>query len=139
MQDAEFIKLHEDAILPVRETAGSVGFDLVACINEPVTVKFGEGVTRIHTGVSVKLPPGTYGRIAGRSGLALRNGIAIAGGVIDPDYTGELIVLAFTTSTTPFTFYNGDRIAQIIIERAIIPEISGLYTNTHDGFGSTGL
>jgi deoxyuridine 5'-triphosphate nucleotidohydrolase len=47
------------------------------------------------TGIAISLPPGVYGRVAPRSGLAMKNGIQIGAGVIDPDYTGEISVIIF--------------------------------------------
>ena len=39
------------------------------------------------------IPPGFYGRLAPRSGLAVKKGIHVGAGVIDPDYRGEVRVL----------------------------------------------
>ena len=50
----------------------------------------------------VALPAGTYGRIAPRSGLALKHGIDVGAGVIDPDYRGNVGILLFNFSDTDF-------------------------------------
>ena len=47
----------------------------------------------VGTGIARALPKGTNGRLAARSGRASKNGIAVGGGVIDADYTGEVKVI----------------------------------------------
>ena len=39
----------------------------------------------VETGIAIGLPEGTYGRLAARSGMASKMGIAVGGGVIDAD------------------------------------------------------
>ena len=47
----------------------------------------------VETGIAIGLPKGTYGRVAARSGMASKHGIAVAGSVLDADYTGEVRVI----------------------------------------------
>ena len=56
------------------------------------------------------LPPGCYGRIAPRSGIALKF-IDIGAGVIDSDYRGEIGVILFNFGDEDFVVNMGDRIA----------------------------
>ena len=57
------------------------------------------------------------GRIAPRSGLASKNFIDTGAGVIDADYRGQVKVLLFNHGETDFEISEGDRIAQLILER----------------------
>lgn len=57
------------------------------------------------------MPIGTYGRIAPRSGLAVKHSICVGAGVIDNDYRGEVKVLLFNHSDVDFAVHRGDRIA----------------------------
>ena len=133
------IMLSPGAIAPTRGSAGAAGYDLYA--NEDVTIGETE-FTPVNTGVSVAIPPGYYGRIAPRSGLAAKHGIIIGGGVIDEDYRGELKVLM----SCLFGMYNvsrGERIAQLILEKITTPELEIVDSlddtdRGSDGFGSTG-
>ena len=59
----------------------------------------------------MQIPEGNYGRIAPRSGLALKHMIDIGGGVIDSDYRGEVKVILFNLSDSDFTVNKNDRIA----------------------------
>ena len=47
----------------------------------------------VETGIAIGLPEGTYGRLAARSGMTSKMGIAVGGSVIDADYTGEVTVI----------------------------------------------
>ena len=133
------IMLSPGAIAPTRGSAGAAGYDLYA--NEDVTIGETE-FTPVNTGVSVAIPPGYYGRIAPRSGLAAKHGIIIGGGVIDEDYRGELKVLI--ASITGFhDVRKGERIAQLILEKITTPELEIVDSlddtdRGSDGFGSTG-
>ena len=133
------IMLSPGAIAPTRGSAGAAGYDLYA--NEDVTIGETE-FTPVSTGVSVAIPPGHYGRIAPRSGLAAKYGIIIGGGVIDEDYRGELKVLMSCLQGL-YDVSRGERIAQLILEKITTPELE-IVTSLDDtdrgsgGFGSTG-
>jgi deoxyuridine 5'-triphosphate nucleotidohydrolase len=57
------------------------------------------------------------GRIAPRSGLASKNFIDVGAGVIDADYRGQVKVLLFNHSDSDFEVKEGDRVAQLVLER----------------------
>lgn len=101
------------AFLPKRASAGSAGYDLASA--EDCTVP-ARGRLLVSTGLVVKIPGGCYGRVAPRSGLALKHGIDVGAGVIDNDYTGVLGVVLFNHNDAPFEIKWGDRIAQLILE-----------------------
>ncbi len=63
------------------------------------------------------IPTGNYGRVAPRSGLAVKNFIDVGAGVIDSDYRGEVKVLLFNFSDVEMKINVGDRVAQLIIEK----------------------
>lgn len=138
-------KLAPNAILPVRATPGAVGYDLFSA--DAYVILPGRRVV-VSTGITVQLPPGTYGRIAPRSGLAVKHGLDTLAGVIDPDYTGEVkVVLQNLDSHQPFVIRPGYRIAQLILEKCEVvdvietpTEFTGLTTQRGSGgFGSTGI
>ena len=55
--------------------------------------------------------------LAPRSGLAVRKYIDVGAGVIDADYRGEIGVVLFNHSEDDFQVKQGDRIAQLILEK----------------------
>lgn len=138
-------KLSEQAILPMRATAGSAGFDLAACLDAPVTLRVGE-IKRIPTGLSVAPDRDDIALLLfARSGLASKHGIALANGVgvVDSDYRGELQVALINHGTEDFTVTHGMRIAQLVLTPVLIPQL--IETDTlpdslrgNGGFGSTG-
>lgn len=135
-----FQKLHPDAILPVRGSAEACGLDIFSV--EDVIINAGERKA-IHTGFAVAIPSGFYGRVAPRSGLALKSGIDVMAGVIDSDYRGEVLCLLINLAATDFKVSAGDRIAQLIIEQVAIAEpawVDDLSATGRGamGFGSTG-
>ena len=133
-------QLHHKAILPKPATNRAAGADL-HCV-ESFTLQPGER-RLIPTGLSIEIPPGYYGRVAPRSGLAVRHGIDTLAGVIDSDYRGEVRVLLINLGDLPVSFNAADRIAQLIIETAA--QCDYLRADELDetergdgGFGSTG-
>jgi dUTP pyrophosphatase len=134
-------KLTATATLPSRGSALAAGYDLHADKDAHIDAR---GGAIVDTGIAIALPPGTYGRIAPRSGLASRNGIAVGGGVIDGDYRGEIRVILFNHGAADFVVKRGDRIAQLILEKyeadAVLCEVDSLDKTARgaDGFGSTG-
>ena len=137
--------LKKNAKLPENQTSGSAGYDLSACIKEPVTIKPGQ-THMIGTGVAIALPPGYAAFVYARSGLGIKHGIIPANcvGVIDSDYRGEIVAALKNTSAEPFVITPGDRIAQMVITKCELPGLiqSDELEETQrgeGGFGSTGL
>jgi dUTP pyrophosphatase len=135
-----FKRLHPDAQLPARGSAGAAGADL--CCVEAVTLAPGQR-RAIPTGLAVEIPAGWYGRVAPRSGLAARHGLDTLAGVVDADYRGELTVLLVNLGQEPIHLEAGARIAQLIVERAAqctYAWADALTDTTRGtgGFGSTG-
>ena len=107
-----------DLPLPTRATEHAAGFDLRACVADPVTIAPGTRAL-IPTGIAVAIPAGFEGQVRPRSGLALRSGITLlnAPGTIDADYRGEIGVVVVNHGDLPFTVARGERIAQLVIHR----------------------
>ena len=145
MEALKVKRVSDKAILPQRATEGSAGMDLSACLEEPVTIAPGDRV-RIPTGIAIGLPSKeTVGLVYARSGMAVRDGIALTNGVgvIDSDYTGEIQVGLINLSKEPYTINPGQRIAQLVVAPILLPAIEETEDLTETqrgsgGFGSTG-
>ena len=106
-------RLVKDAILPTRGSGGAVGYDLYSI--EECTVPPTHRAL-VGTGIATLLQVGVYGRVAPRSGLAVKHGIQVGAGVVDPDYTGEIRVVIFNHGDKDFESKKGDLNAQLILE-----------------------
>jgi dUTP pyrophosphatase len=135
-----FKRLHPEAKLPARGSAGAAGLDL--CAVERVTIPAGARAA-VRTGLAVEIPPGFYGRVAPRSGLAVRHGIDVLAGVVDADYRGEILCALVNHGAEPFEVEPGARVAQLVVEAIATPEpvwAEDLAETERGagGFGSTG-
>lgn len=130
--------------LPKYETKGSAGMDIRASLHADFNLVAGDRAL-IPTGIHVELPEGYEIQVRPRSGLALKHGITVLNspGTIDADYRGEIGVILFNTSKEDFLIKDGERIAQLVVNK--IPQIEWeevlFVTETvrgNGGFGSTG-
>lgn len=129
---------------PAYETEHAAGMDLVAAIEDEVTLIPGRPAP-VPTGIRIEIPPGYEGQVRGRSGLALRHAVGLpnAPGTIDADYRGEVTVILVNWGTEPYTVRRGDRIAQLVIapvtRARLLPSESLTATaRGAGGFGHTG-
>ena len=137
-------KINENAKIPTRGSTSAAGYDLYACIDEPVTIKPHE-TAKIGTGLAMEIPEGYFGAMFARSGLACKQGLRLANsvGVIDSDYRGEYIVALHNDCDVERTVEPHDRIAQLVVmpflsvEFTEVQELSETERDT-GGFGSSG-
>lgn len=103
---------------PVKAHPTDAGYDLTATVMQ--VLEPGQRAL-IPTGLHIDLPAGTVGYVCSRSGLAAIHGITVlnAPGVIDPGYTGEMLVNLINLGAEPYTVQCGDRIAQLIIHKTV--------------------
>lgn len=142
MASLQVKRLTDNAIIPLRATPGSVGYDLYS--TEEYVLLPGNRVV-VSTGVQIGLPPGTYGRIAPKSGQSVKHGIHVGAGVIDRDYSGELKVVLFNLDRQKsFVIRPGYRIAQLVLEKVETPDVVEVCDIVYEsdirgtgGFGST--
>ena len=135
-----FKQLDTRAVLPKRGSVLAAGLDV--CGIEDVEIAAKQRVMA-RTGLAVAIPPGFYGRVAPRSGLAAKNGLDVLAGVIDSDYRGEIVCVLYNTGDETIKLPAGSKICQLIIEQIITPEAAWA-TDLDEtargagGFGSTG-
>ncbi|PUU81138.1 dUTPase-like protein [Tuber borchii] len=134
-------RLSTKARIPKRGSALAAGYDLYSA-HDTTIIRHGKAL--VDTDIQMMIPVGTYGRIAPRSGLASKNFIDVGAGVIDADYRGQVKVLLFNHGDADFVVKEGDRIAQLILERIVTPEVVEVdeldeTARGVNGFGSTGV
>lgn len=136
--------LYRESLRPA--TAVSAGTDLRAAFDgDHLDIAPGQRAA-IPTGLRVQpKAPGWAGFVYSRSGLGARDGLTVAQGVgvVDPDYTGEILVVLLNTSQEVRRVRRGDRIAQLVFQPYAAPRFTvaddlAATQRGAGGFGHTG-
>ena len=102
---------------PRKATPQSAAFNVYSCSHK--TIYPGQ-MERFSLGFKMKMPKGYCAKIYGRSGMTVKHGIHLAGGVsiIDGDFRGPIsICLKNSHRSCPYEIKVNDRVAQMMIER----------------------
>jgi dUTP pyrophosphatase len=133
-----------DLPLPSYQSAQAAGLDLMAAVEQPVTLRPGDRAL-IPTGIAIALPEGHEAQVRPRSGLAIKQGVTVLNspGTIDADYRGEIKVALVNLGQEPVAIERGMRIAQMVVapvSHARLREVATLGETSRGtgGFGSTG-
>lgn len=134
----------ETAQVPTYATPGSAGADVRAfCPGVRIVVK-PDQVAMVPTGLKLGIPEFTGLYILPRSGMGKKKfTIPNAPGLLDSDYTDQLMVLIHNETDEDLVINNGDRIAQLVLidtYQMQFVEVDDLAkTKRKGGFGSTGV
>ena len=140
-----FKKCRNTAVMPLRATPSSAGWDIYSANEDAVIIPSGE-IRLIPTGIAVSPERRDIGLfIFPRSGLSAKYGITLTNsiGVIDPDYRGEIMVALHNHSNESVVVESGERIAQFVITPYIVAAFNQVdeledTVRGEGGFGSTG-
>ena len=113
-----FVRMSADAVTPTRATEGSAGLDFYSPADYIIPP---DGQLLVPTQIKLQIPLGYYGRLASKSGLAILHQLHMGAGVIDPDYSGEIMVLLINTASHIYNIAKGAPIVQLILEKILIP------------------
>jgi dUTP pyrophosphatase len=134
----------EGLALPAYATDGAAGMDVLAAVEVDLVLAPGQREA-VPTGLTMAVPAGHEMQVRARSGLALKEGLAVlnAPGTIDSDYRGEVKIVLANLGDRPFIITRGMRIAQLVLApyvRATWAETASLDETPRGegGFGSTG-
>tara|TARA_Y100001937_G_scaffold109591_1_gene154425 strand:+ start:43086 stop:43511 length:426 start_codon:yes stop_codon:yes gene_type:complete len=139
--NCKIVLLNSDSRYPTKSHVTDAGYDLFSTEDvslQPLQRKV------VKTGIKLSIPAGFYGRVAPRSGLAVKNGVDVLAGVIDSGYNGEIgVVLINTDKFESVSLPKSSRIAQLIFEKCEdmnFETVLSLDVSERDagGFGSTG-
>ena len=115
----EIVLMNDNAIKPTRASKESAGLDLYTSIDVDIEVG---SIKKVNTGICISLPENSYGSIRDKSSLASK-GLLTLGGVIDKDYTGEIIII-MTSLIEPIKIKKEkQKIAQLIVSNIMYPKI----------------
>ena len=134
--------LTNEALVPKKQHELDIGYDLASVEN---TTLLSKQVTLVRTGLSISLPPGVAGFVLPRSGLATKHQITLINspGLIDPGYTGEILIPLINHSDVSYNISKQERVAQLVlvnsdnVEFDLVDELN-VTERSSDGFGSTG-
>lgn len=136
------VKLSPGATLPTKNNPEDAGYDLYAL--NTLSILPGKRVL-VKTGIVLDLPIGFEAQIRPRSGLALKRGITVLNtpGTVDAGYRGDVGVILMNHSEDEFLVVQGDRIAQMVIQRVeptMLVEAATVSETPRgeNGFGSSG-
>ena len=118
LMELPFVKMSANVVTPTRATERSVGLDFYSPEDYiiPPHSQF-----LLPTQIKLQIPLGYYGRLASKLSLAVLHQLHVGAGVIDPDYTGEIMVLMINAAPRVYSIKKGDPIAQLILEKVSIP------------------
>jgi dUTP pyrophosphatase len=144
METIKIKRTDKNAKIPMHGSEQAAGYDLYACITNPITIP-PHSTVKVGTGLAMEIPNGYFGAIFARSGLATKQGLrpANAVGVIDSDFRNEVIVALHNDTVLPKTIEPKERIAQLVVipylplEFELVDELSDTERGG-GGFGSTG-
>lgn len=140
--EIKFVPLEPGCKIPACQTPGSAGYDLSACLTEPLILPPGE-MRMVPLGFAAEIPAGFAGFVFSRSGMGARGIVVAQGvGVIDSDYRGGWMVPLRNLSGEEYAVQPGERIAQVIFMRAeqakfVRAEALSETARGEGGFGST--
>lgn len=131
--------------MPDYQTTGSAGIDLLACVEERLTI--GPGQTElIPSGIAVYIrDPSLAAVLLPRSGLGHKKGLVLGNlvGLIDSDYQGQVFISCWNRGKESCLIEPGMRLAQMVF--LPVEQVSFNLVNSFDesdrgegGFGHTG-
>ncbi len=144
----QFQKLSDHGRIPTKAHEGDAGYDIYSAFDLVIPAR---STRAVDTDICVRLPDppmdgmSVYGRIAERSGLAMKKSLSVGGGVVDKGFTGSLGVILHNHSDEDFEVKIGDRIAQFLVTLIMTPcveEVDNISSEVTErgagGFGSSG-
>ena len=148
----EYQCLRENAKRPTRSNPSDAGLDVYfnPSNGKEIQIHINES-KKLETALVFEIPHGYMLKIENRSSMAGNRGLLVGGGVIDPGYSGEIVVnLINVGMEQPAVIKPGDKIAQLVLVPVVhfkaFEKVGGnLYEypvaiseRGDGGFGSTG-
>ena len=115
----KFKRLSDKAVMPIRATKGSAGYDLTATHITTEVNERGQLIIVYHTDIAVEIPDGYEGQLRPRSSISKKTlRMCNAPGTVDSDYRGEITgKFISTTDVVPAVYKEGERFAQLVISK----------------------
>ncbi len=133
--------------LPRYQSEMAAAIDLHACLDAPLTLAPGSPPALVSAGFAIHIAdPHVAALVLPRSGMGHKRGLVLGNlvGLIDPDYTGPILVSAWNRGQEPVLLEPGERFAQLMFVPVVRPFLtqveafSAMSGRGAGGFGSTG-
>lgn len=142
MDKAKIKRIDKELPLPVYETEGSVGFDIIARKKTEIPPK---EIKLVPGNIIVEVPKGYMLMVASRSSTPKKKGLTPPHGlgIIDHDYCGnedEIKIQVYNFTDEPVIVDRGEKIAQgvfIRVDKLDWEEVDEMTNDSRGGFGST--
>lgn len=144
--EIKFFKATEDVKTPSRSRDTDAGLDFYAHIPDTFYVDIEPGGRHLFsTGIHIETPPQYFMQLCNRSGLSIKKGLLITGGIVDSGYTGEIKIGMINTSDEIVRIHHQDKIAQGILQKYTLQKLTevksvkelGKTDRGDKGFGSS--
>ena len=137
----KFVKMHENAKLPVRNhnvgLAVDSGYDVFAVEDVEVLPNV---ITRVPIGLELAyVQPYYWIRVESRSGLFFKHGITVFNGIIDNGYRGEIGIALSKLTSGSYKISAGDRVAQLVLYKVIEGVLNWSETKDETSRGDKGF
>jgi len=137
--------LNVGAKMPTNAHGTDAGWDLYAPLDGEVIVIYPRQSAVFDTGVHFDVPESISGHVISKSGLNIRHGI-LSTGLVDPGYTGSVVIKLYNFGNEPFPVHPGDKISQIsfvpvvdvFLKEVDNMKVFGKSERGFNGFGSSG-
>lgn len=158
----EYAAVHDNVFPPTRANPSDVGLDLfyspdvkLGDFDQEKNMPLGSVVImpnqcmKLRTGLRFAVPHGFCLEIKNRSSVSSKKELLVGGGVVDPGYDGEVVIIMHNVGRNPQMIKPGDKIAQAVLfpvihVRPICVDKEELYKDNiaitergSNGFGST--
>jgi len=110
----EFMRVRDDARVPVRSNPSDAGLDVFSCTGEDVTLAPNQSLI-VPTGLKFGIPHGYMLQVMNRSSVAAKRGLVVGAHVIDSGYDGEVFINLHNVSSENQKIQNGMKIAQLVM------------------------
>ena len=147
----EYAVVHNNVFSPTRANPSDVGLDLFYSPDIPKdsfdhekNMPLGSVIImpnqcmKIRTGLRFAIPHGFCLEIKNRSSVSSKKELLVGGGVIDPGYDGEIVVIMHNVGRIPQMVKPGDKIAQAVLF-PVIHALTNIQLNPHSTLHNLGL
>lgn len=142
MNNIEFKKLSDKAVVPFRAYSTDAGLDLYTAVDVEIQPN---STVMIPTDLAINLPVGYEAQVRPRSGVTSKTKLRVQLGTIDCGYHGNIGIMVDNIGNDLIKLDKHYKLAQLVISPIVTPQVKMVdifNTDTErgtNGFGSSGV